>query len=229
MKLAVHTAAHEVPTVPEESEERAADTTTTTMVKMTAQPAVAVAKPKTFKKMGKESVETVKKKPLKRVVKEKKQKRGGKAIKQNQGNADIDPLQSFPSDHILVKSFEKVTFTLKRESQLNESQSASLIQLSAHQAFKRTYACWWPGMRKQILLHCNLCEVCTASKGMKKTLSPPLGTVPFRSEPLDTFCIDIHELGLTTRGNRAVLLAMEMFTKIVMGYEIATEKATTTV
>ena len=51
----------------------------------------------------------------------------------------------------------------------------------------RTY--WWPGMRKEVKLHCRSCEKC-ASRHVRKAIKPPLTPIPVNG-PFDRVGVDV--------------------------------------
>ncbi len=84
---------------------------------------------------------------------------------------------------------------------------------------------WWPGMFNHIKDFCESCIQCQEGKGLQKR--PPL--IPIQSHfPWQIVGVDIMEIhSITKRGNRYVLVFVDLFTKYVVAKAIADVKAET--
>ena len=97
-----------------------------------------------------------------------------------------------------------------------------------HFGFDRTMdrasSFFWPFMQRDIRSFCRSCESC-----QKQTASVPGHCAPlkpiFASRPFEMVAADIAELGITSKGNRYILVVTDYFTKYVNLYPLQKQTA----
>ncbi|CAI5637478.1 unnamed protein product [Oreochromis niloticus] len=87
---------------------------------------------------------------------------------------------------------------------------------------------YWPGCRRDVELHVDCCETCTAQKGPTQRSTAPLQQY-LVGAPMERVGVDVlGPFPVTESGNRYVLVAMDYFTKWPEAYAVPDQSATTT-
>ena len=87
---------------------------------------------------------------------------------------------------------------------------------------------YWPGMGRDIKLHCKSCPVCLQFN-TKKTRKEPLHPLPVISQPWDRIAIDIvGKLPMTRRGHCYILTIMDCATRYMEAVPLRRVDAATT-
>ena len=95
------------------------------------------------------------------------------------------------------------------------------VQKTVHKALQ-TY--FWPLMYKDISQFCLSCESCQRDKNPVPGYRAPLKSIAI-TRPMQIVSADIVELGLTSSGNRYVLVVTDLFTKYTNMYPLQRQTA----
>ena len=105
---------------------------------------------------------------------------------------------------------------------------------SGHNGAKRTYAAlkrnyYWQGMRKEIFQHCKSCKECLLQN--QNTTSQKFGHFKPPEYPMQLICMDLVGpiTPTTMRGNRYILMVVDMLTGYTMAIPIPNKMAETVV
>uniref|UniRef100_A0A3B3RKD3 Gypsy retrotransposon integrase-like protein 1 n=1 Tax=Paramormyrops kingsleyae TaxID=1676925 RepID=A0A3B3RKD3_9TELE len=83
---------------------------------------------------------------------------------------------------------------------------------------------YWPYMSKDIAKHCSQCTACQSRRS--PVLRPQAPLIPISPErPFQIVAADITELPISTKGNRYVLVMMDLYTKFVNLYPLKDQTA----
>ncbi len=83
---------------------------------------------------------------------------------------------------------------------------------------------YWPYMATDISKHCARCAACQSRRSpVPRPQAPLMSISPDR--PFEIVAADITELPLSTRGNRYVLVMMDLYTKFVNLYPLKDQTA----
>ena len=97
---------------------------------------------------------------------------------------------------------------------------------AAHQGFKKTLArltqkFFWPGVRRDVKLHCRACGPCQRLGRGEKSQVAPLKTLPVINRPFEFISADfVGPLKRTPTGNRYILNVIDHATKYIESYPI---------
>ena len=84
---------------------------------------------------------------------------------------------------------------------------------------------WWEGMFKDSIAFAKACPESAISTGVGRITKPPLQPIPV-SRPFQILGIDIMDLPLTERGNRHVVVILDLFTKWQFIFAVPDQKTT---
>ena len=97
-----------------------------------------------------------------------------------------------------------------------------------HFGFDRTMdrasSFFWPFMQRDIRNFCRSCEACQKQQGPVPGHRAPLKPI-FSSRPFEMVAADIAELGITSKGNRYILVVTDYFTKYINIYPLQRQTA----
>ncbi|KAL6466207.1 hypothetical protein MHYP_G00263400 [Metynnis hypsauchen] len=89
---------------------------------------------------------------------------------------------------------------------------------------KASRSFYWPYMSSDIYQHCRQCAACQSRRSPVPRPQAPL--VPISpSRPLEIVAADLTELPMSAKGNRYVLVLMDLYTKFVNLYPLKTQTA----
>ena len=85
---------------------------------------------------------------------------------------------------------------------------------------------FWPGMKKDVLQYCEICEICQRRSRPTPQMQDTPRTDTY-SRPFERVRIDITEMPMSARGNKYALVAMDYFTKYAFTYAMPNQTAET--
>lgn len=106
---------------------------------------------------------------------------------------------------------------------------------AAHQGFKKTLArlkqkFFWPGIRRDVKIHCRACGPCQRLGRGEKASIAPLKTLPIIQKPFEFISADfVGPLSKTPSGNRYILNIIDHATKYVESYPLPSANSEYTV
>ena len=90
---------------------------------------------------------------------------------------------------------------------------------------KRKY--YWPKLKEQVHEYVQKCDKCAARKMTKSKYHAQLGQIVV-GEPMERIAMDIlGPLPITEKGNRYILVIMDVFTKWTEAYPLKNQEANT--
>ena len=99
-----------------------------------------------------------------------------------------------------------------------------LVEKRVYDRLRRDY--WWPGMRKDVRVHCRSCLTCATRKGTGRASHPPLQPIKVGG-PFHCIAVDVLQLPLTQDGNKYVVVFLDYLTKWVEVFPVQNQTAET--
>ncbi|EYC39508.1 hypothetical protein Y032_0653g1175 [Ancylostoma ceylanicum] len=137
----------------------------------------------------------------------------------------------FVSDGLLIVTVDNIVVKVVPRSKRKELfEEAHASALAGHLNSKKLYRSmrrkvFWNGMQADIEKWSKSCSKCFLARTHEKNV-PPLKPI-VTNAPFELVGLDLVELGLTERGNRYALVAIDHFSKFAGAYPIPDKKART--
>ncbi len=143
----------------------------------------------------------------------------------------------FVKDGVLWREYRQMGYPMIYQAVIPTSLVPHILsqlhgsELAGHYGIQKTVqkalqSYFWPLMYRDISQYCKRCVVCQKDNNPIPKRKAPLK--PVRAErPFEMIAVDILELGLTSKGNRYLLVITDYYTKYVNMYPIPDQKAET--